>query len=235
MDPIELSAVEIRVLGCLIEKEWTTPDYYPMTLNGTTNACNQKSNREPVVSYSEETVLDALDSLREKGLTRKIFSGGTGRVPKHRHVLDEVYAITPAEAALLSVMMVREPQTLGELRSRTQRMFSFESLADVEATLEQLIQRDVPLAQRLPRRPGRKEIRFTHCWAAAPMEEALWEGDASEESAESHTSISAAPPSSPTDPTQDPRMEILEAQVADLTAKLEALTAEFAEFRRQFE
>src|SRR5262245_25446191 len=129
-----LNPEEIRVLGCLIEKQITTPDYYPLSLNALTNACNQLSNREPVVSYDETTVVRAIDGLREKRLASQ-FSGQESRVAKYKHALTDRLSLTPAEMAVLTVLMLRGPQTVGELRGRTERLFTFDTLPEVEETL----------------------------------------------------------------------------------------------------
>src|SRR3954464_15139884 len=137
-DPISpLSAAELRVLGSLIEKQITTPDYYPLSLNALTNACNQLSNREPVVSFDETTVVRAVDDLREKRFA-SVFSGQESRVAKYKHALTDRLSLTPAEVAILTVLMLRGPQTVGELRGRTERLFKFDTLPEVEESLHAL-------------------------------------------------------------------------------------------------
>src|SRR2546423_10571636 len=161
-EEIRLNEVEARVLGALIEKQVTTPEYYPLTLNALTHACNQISNRDPVVSYDEQTVARALESLRDKKLAR-VVSTADGRVPKHRHVLNEVVELRAAELAVLCVLLLRGAQTVGELRGRTERLYSFSDLSYVEATLQALAERtDHPLVVKLPRQPGQKEARYAH-------------------------------------------------------------------------
>lgn len=161
-EEILLTEAEVRVLGSLIEKQLTTPEYYPLTLNALTHACNQISNRDPVVAYDEKTVVRALESLREKNLAY-IFYGSESRVPKYKHVVPEVLHLTPPQVALMCVLMLRGPQTVGELRGRTTRLYEFKELAEVEATLEELIKHEQPpLVARLPRQPGRKESRYAH-------------------------------------------------------------------------
>ena len=160
MEPI-LNENEIRVLGCLIEKEMTTPDYYPLTLNALTNACNQKSNRDPVVDLEETDVVRALDALRMKGLAMQAHGEGS-RVPKYRHSLAEKLFLEPEELAILCELFLRGPQTVGELRGRAGRMHDFEDLAQVEAVLQELMERQPPMAAKLPRQPGRKEHRYAH-------------------------------------------------------------------------
>ncbi|HEY8429308.1 MAG TPA: YceH family protein [Sandaracinaceae bacterium] len=158
---MELSAEEIRVLGCLVEKEATTPDVYPLSTNALLLACNQRSSRDPVVAYDEGVVTQAMMSLRERGLARTARGDGS-RVYKHAHLLREALALDGAELAVLSVLMLRGPQTAGELRTRTERQHAFSSLDEVEATLERLARRDPPFVRQLERRPGQKEARWTH-------------------------------------------------------------------------
>lgn len=164
--PIELTAEEQRVLGALIEKQYTTPDVYPLTMNGLLSACNQSSNRNPVVSYDEAAIHAALDGLREKGLTRVVYSP-SNRATKYRQVFEESRQLTRAEAAVMCVLFLRGPQTVGELRTRSERIHSFASLSEVEAVLERLsgptnARPDEPLIRRLDRQAGQKEARFGH-------------------------------------------------------------------------
>jgi hypothetical protein len=154
---VDADAVELRVLGSLIEKERTTPDAYPLSLNALRLACNQSTNRDPVVEYDEPTIRASLDRLSRKGWVR-LASGPGSRAAKYRHLFDDAVGVSPAEIALLAVLMLRGPQTLGELKQRTERLFRFESLDEVARTLDALIERE--LAARLPRRPGQKEERF---------------------------------------------------------------------------
>ena len=154
MDP---DAVEIRVLGCLIEKQRTTPDQYPLSLNSLRLACNQSTNRDPVVDYDERTIKAALERMSMRGWTR-FASGASSRALKYRHLLDEAIGVSDGEISLLAVLMLRGPQTLGELKARTERMHGFESLEDVQQTLDGLAERELVL--RLPRRPGQKEDRY---------------------------------------------------------------------------
>jgi uncharacterized protein YceH (UPF0502 family) len=165
---MDLSAAEIRVLGCLIEKERTTPDQYPLTTNSLRLACNQRSNREPVVEYDERTVDAAMLSLRERKLARTVVGGG--RTSKHRHVLGEAWDLDDEEVAVLCVMALRGPQTPGELRTRTERMVDFSSLEHIERVLERMAARPEPLAVNVGRRPGQKEERWAHLLA----EEIAW-------------------------------------------------------------
>ena len=158
---VELTAAEVRVLGCLVEKEATTPDTYPLSTNGLLVACNQRSSRDPVVDYDEGTVTSTMVSLRERGLARTSRGEGS-RVYKHAHSLREALGVGPGELALLSVLMLRGPQTVGELRTRTERQHEFPSLAAVDSALEQLAEQDPPLVEHLPRGPGQKEARWRH-------------------------------------------------------------------------
>jgi uncharacterized protein YceH (UPF0502 family) len=220
-DPLPpLFPVEARVLGSLIEKAITTPDYYPLSLNALTNACNQLSNREPVVSFDEATVVRALDSLRDKRLA-SLYSGQESRVARYKHTLTDALLLTPAEVALLCVLMLRGPQTVGELRTRTERLFKFDALPEVEEILNALASRaPQQLTQKLPRAPGTKEARGTHLLSSPP-------GVAAAPTAES------APP--PPAPMADDRVARLEAEVAALRTEVAALRAELVEFRRQFD
>ena len=155
----DLDAAEVRVLGCLLEKQQTTPDAYPLTLNSLRLACNQSTNREPVVDYDEATVREAAQSLGRRGWARLASYHGS-RAAKYRHLLDEALGLAPDERAVLCVLMLRGPQTLGELKQRTERMHEFADLASVEDALERLTDRD--LGRWLERRPGQKEARYTH-------------------------------------------------------------------------
>ena len=154
---MDLSASETRVLGCMLEKQLTTPDIYPLTLNSLRLACNQSTNRDPVVEYDEPTIRTALDRLSNRGWTR-LASGAGSRAAKYRHLLDQALSLSDGEISLLAVLMLRGPQTLGELKQRTERLHRFASLDDVARTLDTLVQRE--LASRLERRPGQKEDRY---------------------------------------------------------------------------
>jgi len=154
---VDADAVEIRVLGCLIEKQRTTPDQYPLSLNSLRLACNQSTNREPVVDYDERTIKAALDRMSVRGWTR-FASGASSRALKYRHLFDEALGLSDGEISLLAVLMLRGPQTLGELKGRSDRMHHFESLEDVDATIAGLAERE--LVMRVPRRPGQKEDRY---------------------------------------------------------------------------
>ncbi|HEV3196646.1 MAG TPA: YceH family protein [Bryobacteraceae bacterium] len=207
----QLDAVEVRVLGSLMEKEGTTPDYYPLSLNALVNACNQKSNREPVVSYDEDTVEDALLTLREKGLAQRI-TGRDSRVPKHAQSFTEKFNLGRREAALMCVLMVRGPQTVGELRGRTERLYTFDDLEAVESTLHKLA--EMEFVKQLPRQTGYKEPRFTQ----------LLSGDVEMSEEEAPVALLASGRGS----GDRERIAALEAEVAQLKR-------EFEEFRRKFE
>ena len=161
----ELDAEQVRVLGCLLEKERTVPDTYPMTLKGLVTACNQSSNRFPVVSYDSATVQHTVDSLKDMGLVRFVHPSHGERSTKYRQVIDERLALLPTEAAVLAVLFVRGAQTVAEIRSRTERLHAFDSIEEVVAALEGLARRDEPLARPLERRPGEREGRWTHVFA----------------------------------------------------------------------
>ena len=206
----QLDATETRVLGALLEKEITTPDYYPLSTNALVNACNQKSNREPVVSYGDDTVESALQDLRDKGLAMRVT--GDGRVAKHEQRFTEKYNLGRREAALLCVLMLRGPQTVGELRGRSERLYTFDDLEGVESTLSRLA--DMGYVKKLPRRAGFKEQR----WAQ------LLAGDV-EEAGEEPSHAAAAHDSGPAD----------RDRIAKLEADLAALRQEFDEFKRKFE
>ena len=218
---IRLSPAEARVLGALVEKDLTTPDYYPLTLNALTNACNQKSNRDPVVAFEEADVVRALDGLRHKGLAMQAHGEGS-RVPKYRHCLSEKLHLERDEQAVLAELLLRGPQTLGELRTRAERMAPLPSLEDVERILGELMQRRPPLALKLPRQPGRKEHRFAHLLCGEPelsTDEAL-------PALENATLQVRA---------ENERIATLEADVAGLREDVAQLRAELETFRRQFE
>ena len=210
-----LTDIETRVLGSLIEKQVTTPEYYPLTLNALTLACNQKNNRYPVTSYTENQVSEAVETLREKNLAY-VFYGSTSRVPKYKHVMPEVMHLSHSEVALMCVLMLRGAQTLGELRGNASRLHEFSSLEEVEQTLNGLITRDEPLVARLPRQPGQKEARFAHLLSGEINLEALAESER----------VAAAAPS---------RRANLEQKVDELAAEVEKLKEQFEQFRKQFE
>jgi len=217
-----LNEYELRVLGALVEKQIATPDYYPMTLNALTNACNQKNHRDPVTSFDDQTVMRALDSLREKNLAY-VFHGSDSRVPKYGHTYAKYFDFTAQELAVMTVLMLRGPQTPGELRSRSGHLFNFDNLPEVETTLQSLATRTEPLVVRLPRVAGTKESRFAHLLA----------GDINlEELAVAVASEPATPRSGRGD---NERIAKLETEVEELRQALATLQAQFAEFKKQFE
>ncbi len=163
-----LSESEARILGCLIEKEMTTPDYYPLSLNALTNACNQKSNRKPVTAFDEATVQEGLDSLKVKGLAQVTLAAGS-RVPKYLHKFLDKFDLSAQELAVLCELMVRGPQTLGELRAHAERMAPMGNLETLEQNLQSLMDQSPPLIVRLEREPGRKERRYIHLLSGEPV------------------------------------------------------------------
>jgi uncharacterized protein len=215
-----LTAVEARVLGALVEKDITTPDYYPLSLNALVNACNQKNNRDPVMTLDEESVRRALATLQEKRMAGPA-SGADSRVTKFEHRLQEVFNFDRREIAIVCVLLLRGPQTPGELRSRTDRMYRFEALDDVISTLDRLAQRDPPLARILPRQPGTKESRYTHLFSGEPEIDTTY---ASVDRAVSPASTGVAD-----------RLSQLEEEVARLRQELTEIQQELATFRKQFE
>lgn len=224
MDLPLLDAIEARVLGAVIEKEITTPDYYPLSLNALVAACNQLSNREPVMTLAEPDVNRALDKLREKRLA-VVITGGDSRVFKFAHKAREIFELNSAQIALLCVLLLRGPQTVGELRGRTGRMHEFADLADVQTALGSLATRDAPqpaLVAVLPRQPGTKESRYTHLLCGAPA--------APTAPIANEPAAFAAPLSSDTT-----RLAQLEADNAALKQQLADLRREFDEFRKKFE
>lgn len=204
-----LTDVEVRVLGALIEKEITTPDYYPLSLNALVAACNQSSNRHPIVHYDESTVADAADSLREKKLVHLV-ARGESRVNKYRHVLYEAMNFGRPEIGAMCVLMLRGPQTVGEIRTRSNRLYDFTSLEQVESTLNSLMSTAPPLVARLPRQTGQKEVRYAH----------LLSGEVQVTDAEMEPEVQA--------PSHLDRIENLEREVEDLKRQ-------FEQFRKQFE
>jgi uncharacterized protein YceH (UPF0502 family) len=216
---IILNAAECRVLGALIEKDITTPDYYPLSLNALVNACNQKNNREPVTSFDEETVRLALRNLSDKNLAG-LARGADGRVAKYEHHLQEVFNFTRRETAIICVLLLRGPQTPGELRGRTERMHPFEDLDEVLSGLQQLMRREPPLAKALGRRPGTKEIRYAH----------LLSGDVEAwEPPDAYANASNGDSSADSE-----RISQLEEQVAALQREVAELKQQMAGFKQQF-
>ena len=215
-----LSETEARVLGALIEKEITTPEYYPLSLNALLNACNQKSNREPVMNLDEDGVRKALRSLTDQYLVRS--ASGDSRVAKYEHRLNELYNFDRHEIAVLCVLLLRGPQTPGELRTRCERMYAFEDLDAVHSALNLLMRREPPLVKVLPRQPGTKESRFLH----------LLSGDVSPSTA---PDAEASVDREPAIVGQTERIAQLEGEVAELRRELETLREQFAAFQKQFQ
>jgi len=216
---IKLTDVEVRVLGSLIEKDITTPEYYPLSLNALVNACNQKSNRDPVMQLDEDAVRDALEGLQQQRLAGPA-RGADSRVTKYEQRLQEVFNFTRPEIAVLCVLLLRGPQTPGELRGRAERMHHFEALDDVQSALQKLMQRDPSLAKVLPRQPGTKESRYAHLLA----------GDVVEADLPVHTT-----PASDRSPADAERIARLEEEVGELRREVGDLKDQLGRFRRQFE
>ncbi len=212
---ILLNDIEVRVLGSLMEKSMTTPEYYPLSLNALTNACNQKSNREPVVTFDETTVVRALDSLREKQLA---VLSASSRVPKYAEIFVDIRKLVKREAALLMILLLRGPQTVGELRGRTERAYRFEDLAEVESTLDELSESDY--VTKLPRMAGRKEPRYAHLLAGEVEIEA---------------ETPRPEPAAVVVRAENERIASLEEEVQQLRHEFDEPQAEFEKFRKEFE
>ncbi len=208
---MELSATEVRVLGCLMEKQVTTPDLYPLTVNSLRSACNQSTNRHPVLDLSETEINAALISLREQKLTRIVYST-SNRAPKHRHTLNEAAQLEPAEQAVLTVLALRGAQTVGELKGRTERMHPFRDLHAVEAVLKAFTARPEPLAIQLGRRPGQKEERYMHL-LGGPIDEATFDDE-------------------PAPPPRADRTSELQGRFDTLQADVDAMAGRVAELER---
>jgi len=217
---VDADPVEIRVLGCLIEKQRTTPDTYPLSLNALRLGCNQATNRDPVVDYDEGQIRAALDRLSRKGWAR-LASGPGSRVAKFRHLLEDALELTPSEIALLAVLMLRGPQTLGELRTRSERLYPFPSVDDVERTLTALAERE--LVQRQPRRPGQKEDRYVQLLGG--------ETEPPAPPAPSPDAYVPAPPAAAVAPPRDERVDELEERVDHLAGQVEWLRKEVVALR----
>jgi len=219
-----LTAVDARVLGCLLEKAATTPDAYPLTLNSLLLACNQKSNRHPVVEYDDATVLESIDDLRKTKFVFRVDVAGS-RVAKYRHNIDEYLGLDKAGKVLLTVLLLRGAQTLGELRTRCERMHAFATTDEVEATLKEVAEDvDHPLWTKLPRSPGKKEERYQHLLSGEP------DPTLETESLGAADDTVASPLSS-----RDARIQNLDTTVATLQSELDALKVAFDEFRKQFQ
>ena len=215
--PLELSPIEIRVLGALLEKERTTPEYYPLSLNGLVVACNQTTNRDPIVSYDDRTAEQGLDRLREKKLAMLVHTAGA-RVPKYRHTLLDIYNLNPREVALLCVLMLRGAQTSGELRSRSERMCGSMTLPETEKCLEDLSQGEDPLVRVIPDRSGQKEKRYIQLLSGEPDLEA--------------SAITMRPDAGSV--PQKSRLETLEAELNTLKSEFHALREDLAAFKKLF-
>jgi uncharacterized protein YceH (UPF0502 family) len=218
--PLDLTSIETRALGALIEKDITTPDYYPLSLNALVNACNQKNNRDPVMTLDEVAVRDALATLQEKRLAGPA-GGADSRVPKYEHRLQEVFNFDRREVAVVCVLLLRGAQTPGELRGRTDRMYHFETLEDVVSTLDRLAQREPRLACMLPRQPGTKESRYMHLFSGEPAEGVATMQEMQEPHMHSFTSSD--------------RLTRLEEEVVSLRRELADVQQQLATFRKQFE
>src|SRR5882762_3974976 len=221
----QLSEIEVRVLGALVEKESTTPEYYPLSLNTLVNACNQKSNRDPVMTLDEESVRQALRSLSDQAMVRS--AGGDSRVAKFEHRLNELYNFHRHEIAVLCVLLLRGPQTPGELRTRAERMYAFEDLEAVHSALHLLMRREPPLAKILPRQPGTKESRYMH----------LVSGDVEEWDAKSVAEPPLTPASVDAERIAHLEKEVaaLRNDVADFQKEVAELKQKFADFKKQFD
>jgi uncharacterized protein YceH (UPF0502 family) len=215
---IELNDVEVRVLGSLVEKQLTTPEYYPLTLNALIAACNQKSNREPLMSLDEETVLTALDRLRDLNLVY-LFHGSTSRAVKYKHMLPGVFDLEPDAVAVMCVLLLRGPQTVGELRERTSRMYQFTDMQEVQTTLDRLTERDDGIVIRMERQPGQKDPRYAHLLAGPPEQ----------------IVSSATRNAGRSSDGGGERIAELEGRVASLENEVRELQALFDEFKKQFE
>jgi len=216
---IVLNELEARVLGALLEKEITTPDYYPLSLNSLVNACNQKSNRDPVMNLDEDSVRDALRTLHDNSLARSV-SAADSRVTKYEHRLQEAFNFDRREAALFCELLLRGPQTPGELRTRAERMHQFDDLGEAQSALQRLMNREPPLAKVLARQPGTKESRYMH----------LLSGDAKPVSSAVGREVPAAPEREKMD-----GLSRLSSEMAELRRDMADLKQQFAAFRKEFE
>jgi uncharacterized protein YceH (UPF0502 family) len=220
---IVLTATETRVIGSLIEKELTTPEYYPLTLNALTNACNQKNNREPVVAFEETTVARALESLREKKLIFMVTGAGI-RVPKYRHNMTDTYSLIPKELAVICLLMLRGPQTIGEIRGRTASMCTFENTQDIQSALDAMsVNEHRPLlVKKLARLPGQKEARYAQLLSGEPH-------------TEQPAQATRIEPAVLQVRSENERIKELEKQIISLKEMIANLQQQFAEFKKQFE
>jgi len=211
-----LNDVEARVLGSLIEKSLTTPDYYPLSLVALTTACNQKSNRDPIVDFDETIVVRALDSLKEKQL---VVQSDASRVPKYAETLINRHSLLAREAAILMTLLLRGAQTVGEIRTRSERAYSFEDIAAVETALTEMIEADYII--KLPRQPGRKESRYTHLLSGEPLPEEM--------------TVARPEAATLSVRSENDRIDTMRSEIESLRVELEQFRAEFARFKQQFE
>jgi len=216
LDP--LTQAEARVVGSLVEKQLTTPEYYPLTLNALTAACNQKSNRDPVMSLGETELMSAIDSLRDKNLVYLYYGTGS-RTVKYKHMVPSVYDLDEAGVAIVAVLLLRGPQTIGEIRERTGRLHEFGGLDEVQQALDELTRRDEAIVLKLERQPGQKEARYAH----------LLSGEVAQEA------ITASPRAVASGGASNERIEKLETEVESLRSELAEFRATFDEFRKQFD
>ncbi|HJS50464.1 MAG TPA: YceH family protein [Pyrinomonadaceae bacterium] len=213
--PVLINETEARVLGSLVEKQLTTPEYYPLTLNALIAACNQKSNRGPVMSMDETVILGAIDSLREKNLVYT-FHGSTSRTVKYKHMLPGVFELEPPGVAVITLLLLRGPQTIGELRGRSDRLYEFSGLGEVQETLDELAKREEPLVIKLERQPGQKEARYAHLL-----------------SGKVEADLKARPLDARIPPSHNE--DDLSAEIKRIADDLAAFRMEFEEFKKQFE
>ena len=212
---IILNSVEVRVLGALIEKELTTPEYYPLTLNSLVNACNQKSNRDPVVNYDDSTVDKALATLRDKQYVRRV-TGTDMRVPKYKQIFSEELKFTPEETAVMCILMLRGSQTIGEIKGRTGRMFNFESLMQVDEVINGLNKREKPYIMKLPKQSGMKESRYVHLLSGEPV-------------------IQSEPETHEDENPDKDRLSYLEKEISFLKTEFEEFKSQFNELKKLLE
>lgn len=217
MIDFELTTTEVRVLGCLLEKEMATPEHYPLSLNALVNACNQKSNRNPVVLYDEATVLQALDELKANHL---VWQSNAARVSKYEHLVGKTFNLVTREMAILCLLLLRGPQTMGELRARAERMYAFKDLDEAGETIHSL--EDMELVKQMDRQPGQKECRFVHLLAGEVEYSETGGGD-------------LATAAAPQLPARNERIGALEDEMKVVRGELEELKQAFADFKQQFE
>ncbi len=212
-----LNETEVRVLGSLVEKQLTTPEYYPLTLNSLTAACNQKSNRDPVMALDETSILAAIDSLRDKNLVY-LYYGSSSRTVKYKHMLPNVYELEPPAVAVVALLLLRGPQTVGEIRGRSDRLYPFGSIGEVQEAMDELANRGEPLVIRLERQPGQKEARYAHL-LSGPVDAGA---------------VAVAQPTEPRPAASNDKVAVLETEIEGLKAQMNELREEFEAFRRQF-